>query len=167
MTQYSLIQDQKKCIGCKACEIACLINKGLDIGSNPCLVLQIGPKWSGDLPRSSFVYLGCFHCEDPWCLNVCPTGAIKKREDGIVFIERDQCVGCKACITACPFGACQWDEKSKKAVKCDFCKDRVDQGLLPVCVTVCMTKCLNFEKAEKVSLGKREKLAEFMALVSI
>ncbi len=163
MARYIVVQDQTKCIGCKACEIACLISKGLDPGVNLCLIVETGPKWEGNLPRNSFMYMGCFHCEDPWCLNACPKKAIQKRDDGIVFIEKDLCVGCKACITACPFGAVQWNEKEKKAAKCILCMKRLDKGMEPVCVTVCMTKCLSLEKVDEIAPHKREKLAKMLA----
>mgnify|MGYP000919725036 FL=1 len=75
---------------------------------------------------------------------------MKKRDtDGIVYVEPDLCVGCKACLVACPWGAVQWDPRSEKAVKCDLCKDRLDRGLKPVCVTVCTTQCLSLKEIEE------------------
>ena len=76
-----------------------------------------------------FVFMPCYHCEDPWCVRACPTGAMQKREkDGIVFVESPLCVGCKSCIAACPWGVPQWDPATNKVVKCDYCKDRIDVG---------------------------------------
>ena len=81
---------------------------------------------------------------------VCPTAAIRRREsDGIVHIEAALCIGCKSCITACAWGACQWDSVARKAVKCDYCMDRLDAGLQPSCVTVCLTSCLSFVTADQ------------------
>jgi Fe-S-cluster-containing dehydrogenase component len=75
---------------------------------------------------------------------------MKKREsDGIVYVQSDLCVGCKACLVACPWGAAQWNSQSEKAVKCDLCMDRMDQGLKPVCVTVCTTQCLSVKEIEE------------------
>ena len=70
----------------------------------------------------------------------------KRAEDGIVSVDADLCVGCKACMVACPWGAVQWNPETEKVVKCDLCKDRLDQGLKPVCVTICTTGCLSLNE---------------------
>jgi NADPH-dependent glutamate synthase beta subunit-like oxidoreductase/Fe-S-cluster-containing dehydrogenase component len=101
------------------------------------------------IPKMDFVFMPCFHCDEPWCVPACPTGAMQKRDkDGIVFVDEELCIGCKSCIEACPYGAPQWNPHTGKVVKCDYCMDRIDQGLEPACVTKCVTKCLHFEKAE-------------------
>jgi Fe-S-cluster-containing dehydrogenase component len=87
----------------------------------------------------------------------------KRPKDGIVFIDFDLCVGCKACITACPWGAPQWNPQIGKAVKCDYCMERVDQGLKPACVTVCTTHCLQFGKVEDITQIRRERHARAVA----
>jgi Na+-translocating ferredoxin:NAD+ oxidoreductase RNF subunit RnfB len=73
------------------------------------------------------------------------------------------CIGCKSCITACPWGACQWNPATNKAVKCDYCKDRVDQGLKPACVTKCLTQCLQFGEATRLPDHRRERFAKAVA----
>ncbi len=161
MSNYYLYQDVKKCIGCQSCIIACKSNKNIMVGPKLCDIITIGPKFIGDLPRAAYIFMPCFHCEIPWCVSACPTGAMQKRaKDGIVFIDQTLCVGCKSCITACPWGAPQWDPETGKVVKCDYCMDRIDQGLKPACVTVCTTHCLNFGTAEEASLKKRDKYAK-------
>jgi DMSO reductase iron-sulfur subunit len=158
MSKYYLFQDTKKCIGCNTCTIQCKSQKRLPIGPKISQIIQVGPKMVGGLPRATYVFMPCFHCEDPWCVAACPTGAMQKRaKDGIVFIDHSLCVGCKACVTACPWGAPQWNPETGKAVKCDYCMDRVDQGLKPACVTVCTTHCLEFgqDVDEIVSVRKR------------
>jgi Fe-S-cluster-containing dehydrogenase component len=106
----------------------------------------------------------CFHCENPWCVAACPTGAMQKRpSDGIVSVDESLCVGCKTCMSACPWGAPQWNAEKGKVVKCDFCKDRVDAGLKPACVTLCTTHCLHFDRAEEVPPIRRERYAKAMA----
>jgi Fe-S-cluster-containing dehydrogenase component len=161
MSSYHLSQDTKKCIGCNACTIQCKSNKSLPVGPKISQVVPVGPKMVGGLPRAEYIFMPCFHCETPWCVAACPTGAMQKRAaDGIVFIDPGICVGCKACITACPWGAPQWNPETGKAVKCDYCKDRVDAGLKPACVTVCITHCLSFGPAEETVQFKRERHAQ-------
>ena len=111
-------------------------------------------------PRVRFVYMPCFHCEDAWCIKACPTGAMQRREkDGIVFVQSSLCVGCKSCMAACPWGTPQWDPVTRKVVKCDYCKDRLDDGLLPACVTKCVTGCLSFGVTNEVPDPRRERYA--------
>jgi Fe-S-cluster-containing dehydrogenase component len=160
MSVYYLLQDPKKCINCRACEVVCKTKKKLPKGPKPCQIITVGPKMVGNLPRASYIYMPCFHCDNPWCVAACPTGAMQKRpEDGIVFVDHTLCVGCKTCISACPWGAPQWNPEIGKVVKCDYCMDRVDEGLLPACVTVCVGKCLTFGKAEEIRDSRRERHA--------
>lgn len=164
MSDYYLMQESERCIGCSACELHCKSNKGLGVGPTLCRNLTVGPLDQGGLPKLRYVFMPCFHCEDPWCLNVCPTGAVQKRaSDGIVFIEPSLCIGCKSCILACPWGACQWDGASKRAVKCDYCKDRLDEGLKPSCVTKCLTQCLSFGPAASLPDDRRQRFAQAVA----
>jgi len=164
MSIYYLFQDAKKCIGCRACEVQCSSNKALSAVPKLCQIMTVGPKFVGSLPRAAYTFMPCFHCENPWCVAACPTGAMQKRDrDGIVFVDPELCVGCKTCMSACPWGAPQWNEEVGKVVKCDFCKDRVDQGLPPACVTVCPTDCLHFGKADQVRPARRERYAKAMA----
>ncbi|MEA3230411.1 MAG: 4Fe-4S dicluster domain-containing protein [Thermodesulfobacteriota bacterium] len=160
MSKYHLYQDTDKCIGCHTCEIQCKSNKSLPVGPKLCEIIEIGPKMIDGVPKAAYVYVACFHCEKPWCIEACPAGAMQRRaKDGIVFVNHDLCVGCKSCISACPWGAPQWDPKRCRVVKCDFCMDRLDQGLQPACVTVCTTGCLHFDVAENINPIKRERHA--------
>ncbi|QCQ22484.1 4Fe-4S dicluster domain-containing protein [Desulfoglaeba alkanexedens] len=164
MSQYYLLQDPKKCIGCLSCEVACKIKNGLPVGPRLCQIMTVGPKMVNGLPRMAFVFMSCFHCEDPWCVPVCPTGAMRKRpKDGIVYVESSLCVGCKSCITACPWGAPQWNPETGKVVKCDYCMDRIDQGLEPACVTKCVTHCLHFGRADQLDTERRQRFARNVA----
>jgi Fe-S-cluster-containing dehydrogenase component len=152
MSRYCIIQNQDRCIGCLSCEIYCKENKKLPEGPKLCQIVMLGQRSVRGLPREAYVYMGCFHCEKPVCVAACPTGAMRKREkDGIVYVESDLCIGCKACMVACPWGAAQWDPECNKAVKCDLCKDRLDQGLQPVCVSVCTTQCLSLTEIEETA----------------
>lgn len=164
MSKYYLLQDSQNCIGCQACEVHCKTNKGLCVGPQLCRNIAVGPKEIGGMPRIKFVFMPCFHCTEPVCLAVCPTGAvIKRKSDGIVYIDQDRCIGCKSCITACPWGACQWNQDTGKAVKCDYCKDRIDEGKKPACVTKCLTGCLQFGLASEVEDLRRDRFAGAIA----
>jgi len=164
VSSYYLFQDKKKCIGCHSCEVQCKSCKSLPAGPKPCQVITVGPQFIGGLVCASYVFIPCFHCDNPWCVAVCPTGAMQKRSrDGIVFIDHTLCVGCKTCITACPWGAPQWNPEIGKVVKCDYCMERIDQGLKPACVTVCTTHCLEFGPAESTSQIRRERYATLAA----
>lgn len=164
MSKHYLFQDSKRCIGCHSCEVACKSNKNLPVGPRLCQIVTVGPKFVGPLPRTFFTFMPCFHCENPWCVAACPTGAMQKRpEDGIVFVDENLCVGCKTCMSACPWGAPQWNQETGKVVKCDYCKDRVDAGLKPACVAVCTTHCLYFDTPEEVPPVRRERYAKAMA----
>ncbi|MDX2454892.1 MAG: 4Fe-4S dicluster domain-containing protein [Desulfosarcina sp.] len=106
----------------------------------------------------SSLFVPCFQCEKAWCMEACPTEAIRKRDkDGLVYILEELCVGCKACITACPWQIPQWDSKAGKVMKCDLCMDRIDDGELPACVAACPTNALEFGKPEEMSARTREK----------
>ena len=89
--------------------------------------------------------MSCNHCEDPACVKVCPTKAhFKRKEDGLVLIDRDKCIGCGMCAKACPYGAPQLDTVAKKMTKCDACQDRLAKGLNPVCVDSCPQRAIEF-----------------------
>lgn len=153
MSQYILHHDAPNCVGCHACEVHCKTNKGLSTGPSPCKIIPVEQETA---PRTRFVFMPCFHCEDAWCIGACPTHAMQRRaKDGIVFVEPGLCIGCKNCLTACPWGAPQWDPETRKVVKCDYCKDRLDQGLQPACVTKCLTGCLSFGSPAELQAKRR------------
>lgn len=165
MSQYVLFQDIDRCIGCYSCEVHCKANKGLPDGPRLCRIYQVGPRTVDKVPRIAFPFMACFHCETPWCVPVCPTGAMQKRpKDGIVFVDEDKCIGCRQCMYACPWGVPQWNPETRKVVKCDLCKDRIDEGLQPACVTKCITGCLYLDNKEDMPEARRK---EHDALVSI
>ena len=164
MSKYYLFQDTKRCIGCYSCEVHCKSSKNLPIGPRLNQIIPVGPKVVNNLPRMAHVFMPCFHCEQPWCVSACPTGAMQKRaEDGIIFVDPELCVGCKTCISACPWGAPQWNADSGKVVKCDYCKDRIDEDQEPACVRKCVTKCLHFGKVEETVQIRRTRHAETVA----
>ncbi len=160
MSQLYIQQDPKRCIGCYACEVHCKAKNHLPVGPRNCRIMPVGPKAVNGLPKMAFVFMPCFHCETPWCTSACPTGAMQRRsKDGIVHVEASLCVGCKSCITACPWGVPQWNQESGKVVKCDLCMDRLDRGLDPACVAKCTAHALRLVSPEEASRVKREQHA--------
>jgi len=156
MSLYAITTDAGRCIDCKACEVHCKAYNRVPQGARLGQLVSVGPVNRGGKPRSLSLFMPCFHCEKPWCVKACPTGAMTRREaDGIVYVESRLCVGCKACILACPWSVPQWDEAAGKAIKCDFCRERVDAGKKPACVTACTTHALDFVKPNEASRAAR------------
>ena len=150
MSKYLIKLDESRCIGCKACEVQCQVKNRTPAGVRPGLLVSAGPACLHEKVRMATAFRPCFHCEKPWCMAACPTRAIVKREeDGLVHVVRDLCVGCRACISACPWRVPQWDETSGKVIKCDGCRDRVASGLIPACVAGCTTHALSFSRANE------------------
>lgn len=136
--RYGFAIDQRTCIGCHACTVACKTEHEVPLGNFRTWVKYVD---SGTFPDSTrdFGVMRCNHCTDAPCLKICPTTALFKREDGIVDFDSDRCIGCKSCMQACPYDAIYIDSDSNTAAKCNFCAHRVDAGLEPSCVTVCPT----------------------------
>ena len=134
--QYGFIIDNRKCIGCHACTVACKSEHDVAIGVNRTYVKQVE---KGDFPntRRVFSVMRCNHCTDAPCVNICPTSALFTREDGIVDFDNNRCIGCKSCMQACPYDALYIDPDTHTAAKCNYCAHRVDVGLEPACVNVC------------------------------
>jgi Fe-S-cluster-containing dehydrogenase component len=133
MDKVSLVVLQDDCVGCHACEVACKQEHRLDVGPRLIRVIEKAPV---HIP----VY--CHHCAKPPCRDVCPAEAISRDDRGIVLIDEELCIGCKACLEACPFGAMQFDETREMAVKCDLCSERLEQAQQPACTAVCPTRCI-------------------------
>ncbi len=159
MSKYMIKLDQERCISCKACEVHCKMKNKVPPGARLSRIVTVGPVKKGGIPRLMTLYLPCLHCAKPWCVAACPTQAMTQREDGIVYVREELCIGCKACILACPWAVPQWDETKGKAIKCDYCMDRVDQGLDPACVSGCTAHALSFTRPNKESDKVREEYA--------
>lgn len=148
--------DSASCSGCKACQVACKDKHDLEVGRLWRRVYEIcgggwvrkGKAWENDV----FAYhlsVSCNHCEKPICVEACPTGAMKRRADGVVYVEQADCAGCRYCSMACPYDAPQLAPTIGKMTKCDFCRDEVDRGRPPACVSACPMRALEFgEKKE-------------------
>ncbi len=158
--EYALITVAEDCIGCHACEVACKQEHNLPVGPRWIRVFSDGPKQDGDRLQLGYVVAYCMHCSRPPCKDSCPVDAITKREDGVVLINEELCIGCKDCIEACPLGVMQFDSEREVAQKCDLCVGRLDCGLQPACVTVCPSHCLYHGDIYQVLeiLGKKRSL---------
>ncbi|MEO6890822.1 MAG: 4Fe-4S dicluster domain-containing protein [Ktedonobacteraceae bacterium] len=134
--KYAFVIDQRKCIGCHACTVACKAEHDVPIGVNRTWVKYIE---KGVFPntRRYFLVNRCNHCDDAPCVAICPTKALYKRGDGIVDFDAARCIGCKSCMQACPYDALYIDPSSNTAAKCNYCAHRTEIGLEPACVVVC------------------------------
>ncbi len=153
MKKYMLKVNAADCIGCFSCAVACKLEHDFPAGPRPFKVIQAGPLAgegeAGD-DRMHFLPVTCYHCDRPACVAACPTGAMQKRHDGIVFSDIDLCIGCQTCAAACPFGVPELNPANGKIAKCDGCRDRVDVGLWPACAMACPTDALLFGPPHRV-----------------
>ncbi len=149
MTRYGMVIDLLRCIGCYGCQISCKAENGTRPGV---LWARCEVEEVGKYPQTTRVFLPllCMHCQEPECEKVCPTGATKKREDGIVFVDENKCIGCRYCMVACPYAARYFTDDSRGyfpgeltpyemvsypkhqvgvVTKCTFCNHRIEEGL--------------------------------------
>ncbi|HTF89841.1 MAG TPA: 4Fe-4S dicluster domain-containing protein [Planctomycetota bacterium] len=134
--QYGFLMDHRRCIGCHACTVACKAENNVPVGSFRTWV-KYTEKGRFPSVKRHFAILRCNHCSKAPCVTICPVNALEKRVDGIVDIDRDACIGCRACMQACPYDAIYLNEDSGVVEKCHFCAHRIEQNLEPACVIVC------------------------------
>jgi len=115
----------------------------------------------GDKLVMHYVPTVCKHCGNPPCIDACPENAITKREDGIVLVNTDLCIGCKACIEACPFKAPQYNPEKNVVEMCTLCVHRVEKGLKPNCATHCPAEAIFFGDPTKLGKLLREEYAVY------
>ncbi len=137
---WAMLMDLSRCIGCQACTVSCIQENAIPEGSFRTVVSTYAVKLEGAAQPAGTYMLPrtCNHCDEPPCVPVCPVGATFKREDGIVVVDGERCVGCAYCVQACPYDARFINHATGKADKCTFCAHRVDAGLLPACVETCV-----------------------------
>ncbi len=133
---FGFVIDNSSCIGCHACSTACKSENEVPLGVYRTWVKSVEAGQYPDV-RRSFQVTRCNHCANPPCARICPTSAMFQRDDGIVEFDSDACIGCKACMQACPYDAIYLDPDNHTAAKCNFCAPRIDVGLEPACVVVC------------------------------
>jgi anaerobic dimethyl sulfoxide reductase subunit B (iron-sulfur subunit) len=171
--QLAFYFDASACGNCKACQVACQDKNGLPSYLRWRRVVQYAggtwtpsPHHAGVMVPNIFSYsisISCMHCEQPACAEVCPAAAITKREDGIVLVDQDKCIGCRYCEWACPYGAPQFDEKTKVMSKCTFCEDLLAQGKNPACVDACVMRCIHFGELDEL----RERFGDVTAVAPL
>lgn len=166
MTRYAMAIDLKRCFGCQTCAAACKIANNLPKEVVYNTVYTVGGSFTdtaaGEFPNCTLGYLPfqCQHCGNPACVEVCPTGASQKRDDGIVWVDTDMCIGCDSCIHACPYQserpvrthvpddfsyyldvvvgeADAPQHKANTVEKCTFCHNLIDRGEQPACMQLC------------------------------
>lgn len=133
---YGFVIDNRKCIGCHACSVACKSENEVPLSVNRTWVKYVETGLYPDT-RRHFQVTRCNHCANPPCTRICPTEAMYQRSDGIVEFDSSVCIGCKACMQACPYDAIYIDPNTNTAAKCHYCAHRTDIGLEPACVVVC------------------------------
>jgi Fe-S-cluster-containing dehydrogenase component/formate-dependent nitrite reductase membrane component NrfD len=136
MPTFGFVIDNRKCIGCHACTVACKSEHQVPVGVDRTWVKYVE---KGEFPTSRrfFSVMRCNHCDWAPCVTICPVTALYRRADGVVDFNSDRCIGCKSCIQACPYDALYIDPNSNTAAKCNFCTHRLEEGLEPSCVVVC------------------------------
>ncbi len=156
--------DVSRCVSCRTCELECAIAHSK--AGNLFGIVDTGEKVQrrvvveGAGPSLS-IPLQCRHCEDAPCIAVCPTKAMHRFGAGFpVLVDEKLCIGCRACITVCPFGVIFMGREGAAVVKCDLCIKRLAQGELPACAAGCPTKAIIFATSEEVAAAARRKAAE-------
>lgn len=157
--KLGMLIDLSLCIGCNACAVACKQENGVPLTKFNTWVESWDVDKAGEIRRANMPKL-CNHCADAPCVKVCPTGASYQTEDGVVLVDAEKCIGCKYCMTACPYQARWVDEESGEVDKCTFCYHRSSNGLLPACVSTCVTRARYFGDLNDPNSDISKKIAE-------
>jgi len=142
--QLAFYFDQTRCTGCHTCAVAC--KDWHDLPAELVNWRRISSFEEGKFPNVTVAHLSvsCAHCARPACAAACPEGAIvKRKKDGIVFVDAEKCTGCRLCEDACEYGAMQFRSDGATAEKCNFCSDRLEKGEPPICVASCPMRALD------------------------
>ena len=148
--KLALLIDDEICWGCNTCELACKQENNPPEGSRWIQVKTNGVQNVNGKLRLTYSPARCLQCSRPPCKEACPVDAILQRPDGIVLVDPGNCIGCKACIEACPFGVMQFDKEKGVAEKCHLCYHRIDRGERPACVDKCIGRCIHFGEMDEL-----------------
>jgi len=149
-----LFIDYQRCTGCRTCEMVCAVKH--DGVLNPIRSRIKVMKWEAE---GLYVPISCQQCQDAPCMNVCPVKAISRDEEmGCVDVDYDACIGCRSCVTVCPFGAMNFNPIDRQVFKCDLCEGD------PQCVRFCDVDAVQYVDAEEVSIDKKRYAAEKLSL---
>ncbi|HSB19515.1 MAG TPA: formate dehydrogenase subunit beta [Anaeromyxobacteraceae bacterium] len=166
--------DVSRCIGCKACQAACMewndlrdhvgVNEGFytnpaDLSDQSWTLMRFYEENIEGSLQWLILKDGCLHCSDPGCLKACPSpGAIVQYSNGIVDFHQESCIGCGYCISGCPFNIPRLRKEDSKVYKCTLCSDRVSVGLEPACIKTCPTGALHFGSKESMLIEANGRL---------
>ncbi len=170
MTKFAMAIDKKRCVACNRCSMACKVEHNLPLGllwnqalynGTDRLLVPQGTQEEG--LKTEMYTLACQHCDEPACVEACPTGASAKREDGIVTVDYETCIGCESCVAACPYEGVRTNAKDPQwaldfkvgdaavpdivrntVSKCTFCVERIDRGERPACADICFAHARYF-----------------------
>jgi tetrathionate reductase subunit B len=158
--RWGMLVDQRRCIGCHSCTIACKSENNVPLG--------YWRSWVKGIQKGTYPNVGnfflrrlCNHCDVAPCVQACPVQAtVRRPEDGVVVMYYGKCIGCGMCIAACPYDARFFNTVGQTADKCDFCVARIDNGLQPACVEACVSGALVFGDLEDPGSAISRKIAE-------
>ncbi len=167
-TRMGMLYDSSKCVGCRACQMACknwnqldsesndregIYESPLDLSADTWTLIKLaehGDAWS-------FSNYQCMHCAEASCVSVCPTGAATHNGEFVV-IDQEWCVGCGYCVQACPFNVPHRSEKTGTARKCTFCNDRAANGDQPACASACPTGALTWGQRDELLVKAKDRV---------
>lgn len=156
MSKMGFIVNMERCVGCNACVIACKSGNRLEPDMHRRTVSTVDETAFGGVLRA-YISISCNHCEEPACLKACPVKAYTKAEDGVVLHNPEICIGCGACLGACPYDAPNLNPVTKKMSKCDMCYACRQDGKDPYCVGACPMEAITIADFDTIDESKYEK----------
>lgn len=173
---YGFLIDTTHCIGCRGCQVACKQSNDLPADRTEFRAIRTNPPdltihtrsliEFHEVPKSRmrlawrFVKRQCMHCLEPACVSVCPVAALQKSAAGPVVYDAHRCIGCRYCMTACPFNIprYEWQSVAPLIGKCDMCADRLAEGQAPACAKACPTGAITFGEREKLLTAAHQRI---------